>query len=138
MSSTDRLLAAIAGVCTLAVAAALAKLWLWFGIFAWLLLALELLLGFGNARRSLLVRTFALLLFVGYTAALVGMNLLHDPSGGSGVILGFPAGTALLIYGIWPLGVATTILVTVLFDSHILTEERVARLLAEHGPGRET
>jgi hypothetical protein len=65
------------------------------------------------------------------------MYWLHNPAGGPDTILGFPAGAALLIYGIWPLGVAPTILVTAVFESRVLPPDRVARLLAEHGRPKE-
>ena len=137
MASNDRIFAAIAAVCALAVAAALAGWWFWFGALAWLLLALELLLGFGAACRSAIVRATAAVIFLGFTAVLAGMKLLHDPAGGPGTILGFPVGAALLFYGIFPLGFVPLIVVTALFDSHVLPKERVERLLAEHGRDRE-
>lgn len=132
MSGSDRLVAAIAAVCALAVGLALTGQWLLFGTAIWLLMALELVLGFGRAGRSRLVRASAAALFLAFTGLLAGMDWLHDPSAGPRTFLGFPAGSALLLYGVWPIGLALTILVTAAFD-RAMPKDRVERLLAEHG-----
>lgn len=45
---------------------------------------------------------------------------LHDPAGPLVTIGGFPAGTAMLVYGTTPLGLVLGVLYAVAFDRHIL------------------
>ena len=54
---------------------------------------------------------------------------LHDPSGQLLTIGGFPAGTAMLVYGITPLGITMGILYGVVFDREILPEDKQREFL---------
>lgn len=133
MSWTDRLFAAIAAVCALALASALTENWMALGVLIWLLLSLELWLGFGRLADSALVRGAAAALFLIYTGVFAAMIVLHDPAGDPNLILGFPAGSALLVYGVLPLAILPTLFVTFLFDRLVLPPERVARLVERYG-----
>ena len=123
----DRIVAAV-------LAAALAALlrfpvndWLSFGIAVCALLVLGLALGFGRVRPSLL------LLFGAYVALLAAMARLADSPR---LILGLPAGTALLVYGIWPMPLVAGLLYGLWFRSSVLPEDRLQKFLAEHGRRR--
>ncbi len=54
---------------------------------------------------------------------------LHDPAGPLTTIGGFPAGTAMLIYGIAPLGIALGVLYGLTFDSEILPLDKQREFL---------
>ena len=138
MASTEGTILSIAITCAVAVGSAFAGEWMWFGFACWLILALELKLGFGRAASSPLVRTAVAALFCSLSGLLAAMRWVHDPSGGPRTFWGFPAGTALLIYGIWPLAIALTLFVTAVFDRLALPPEHVARLLAQHGRKEST
>lgn len=54
---------------------------------------------------------------------------LHDPSGPLVTIGGFPAGTAMLLYGITPVGITMGIAYGLIFDSEILPEDKQRKFL---------
>ncbi len=58
---------------------------------------------------------------------------LHDPSGPLRTIGAIPAGTAMLIYGLPPLGLLVGLLYGALFDRVTLPEDRLASFLQRHG-----
>ena len=57
---------------------------------------------------------------IGFCCLLALQFHLHDPSGPLRTIGGFPAGTAMLVYGIAPLGLMLGVLYGVIFDREIL------------------
>ncbi len=54
---------------------------------------------------------------------------LHDPSGPLVTIGGFPAGTAMLLYGITPLGVTLGLVYGLIFDTEILSKHKQREFL---------
>ena len=64
-----------------------------------------------------------------FCALLATAFRLHDPTGPLTTIGGFPAGTAMLIYGIAPLGITLGVLYGLVFDSEILPLEEAAGVL---------
>lgn len=76
-------------------------------------------------------RTYAYL--AAFTAIFCGLLALgfhlHDPSGPLVKIGGFPAGTAILLYGIAPLGVTMGIVYGLIFDREILPKDRLRNFL---------
>lgn len=54
---------------------------------------------------------------------------LHDPTGSLAMIGGFPAGTAMLVYGTTPLGITMGVLYGLTFDREILPLEKQREFL---------
>jgi len=132
----DRLLATAALLCVVCLVCAFLNLWLLFGATAWLLITVELAFGLGRASRNRIIISGLTLIFLGYTALLLAMYWLHDAAGEPIMILGFPVGAALLVYGIWPLGILPSLLYAIIFDRWILPPDRLERFLDEFGRGR--
>ena len=76
-------------------------------------------------------RTYAYL--ASFAAIFCGLLVLgfhlHDPSGPLVKIGGFPAGTAILLYGIAPLGVTMGIVYGLVFDHEILPKDKLRQFL---------
>lgn len=122
-----RIASAILIAAAAALVLALFNLWLGFGIAACALLVLSLALGFGRLRPVLL------LLFASYVALLGGMAWLgHTPR----LVLGLPAATALLVYGIWPMPLLAALYYALQFRSRVLPDDKLRHFLAEHGRRR--
>ena len=71
-------------------------------------------------------------IFVLFSVLIGAMAALDDPAGEPRLWLGLPAPTALLVYGIWPLGILPSLLYALLFRNTVLPEDRLARFLATH------
>ena len=121
---SDRFVGAIFAVVLVSLLLFVFNAWLLFGIAACALLVLGLALGFGSFRGTLLV------LLVGYILLLGGMAWLSETPR---LVLGFPAPTALLVYGVWPLPPIAGLLYALVFRSSVLPEEKLQKFLAEHG-----
>jgi len=67
-----------------------------------------------------------------YGALLAGIAWLDDPQR-LRLLLGLPAGTALLVYGVWPIGLVWGVLYGVLFPRDVLPRERLERFLKTYG-----
>ena len=130
---THRTVLAVALSCVLCILFGFLNRWMCFGLTTSLLVALALALGVGRAcgQRPVLV-TLALILLA-YCGLLCSMAWVHEPAGEPNLVLGFPPGTALLIYGIWPLGMLPSVLYPIAFDRWILPADRLDRFLAEFG-----
>jgi len=107
--------------------------WGLFGLAACGLLVLGLALGYGGARNSLAIRLSLAALFAAYALLLAGLIWVDRAGGGPRLVMGFPLGTALLVYGIWPLPLVAGLLYALLFRSSVLPEEKLQKFLAEHG-----
>lgn len=132
-NSTDRTVAAIALLCALCVVFSLFNRWILFGVTAWMVITLEFAFGLGRASSHRAAQSFLALVFLSYIVLFLGMHWLHDPSGEPIIVLGYPVGTALLIYGIWPLGMVPSLLYAAIFDRWILPPDRLERFLDEFG-----
>jgi hypothetical protein len=130
---SHRLVIAIAVSCLLCILFAFLNQWIWFGLTTSLLVTVTLALGVGpvcGQRPVLAALAFVLLAYCGLVC---GMAWVHDPGREPNLVLGFPPGTALLIYGIWPLGMLPGLLYPIAFDRWILPADRLDRFLAEFG-----
>lgn len=79
------------------------------------------LLGLRSPGRPSKFTLAAVLAFgIGFCCLLALQFLLHDPAGPLRTIGGFPAGTAVLVYGIAPLGLMLGVLYGLIFDRDIL------------------
>lgn len=131
--ANDRIVAAICLLSLLGAGFSLLNWWFWFGIVNWLLVALGLALGYGRESRRGPILFTLIAILLGFAALFTGMVWAHDPEGDLTLVLGFPAGTAFFIYGIWPLGIVAAILYAVVFDRFVLPKDKLERLLAEFG-----
>jgi hypothetical protein len=71
-------------------------------------------------------------IFVLFSGLIAVMIFLDDPAGPPRLWLGLPAPTALLVYGVWPLGVLPSLLYAFRFRDTVLAEDRLERFLAAH------
>lgn len=131
--SGNRLPAACAALSAAGLALGLAGRSLLFGWCAVVLIALLAALGCGAraSRRTIAAvscfgAVFCLLLFLSHA--------LHDPGGPLVPFAGFPPGTAVLVYGVGPLGLSLGLLYAFTFDKEILPEERRKAFLDRFGP----
>ena len=129
----QRLVLAITCSCALCILLAFLNLWIWFGLTTSLLIALSLALGMGRTCNQPPVLVTLVLILLAYCGLLCGMAWLHEPETDLTLVLGFPPGTALLIYGIWPLGMLPAVLYPIAFNRWILPADRLDRFVAEFG-----
>lgn len=99
-------------------------------------LALALAIGWRGALRRGVVLSIAGI-FVVFAALMTAIALLEDPLGEPRLWLGLPASTAVLVYGVWPLGVLPSLLYAARFRGLVLPEEKLRRFLAQHSRHRE-
>lgn len=129
MNKTPAVLGAAAASLA-AVAAGLAGHALAVGMLAVALIVLLCMIGLRTSRRT---SKWTILTLIAYGAAFCSLLALsfrlHDPAGPLTTIGGFPAGTAMLIYGIAPLGITLGVLYGLTFDSEILPLEKQREFL---------
>jgi hypothetical protein len=94
-------------------------------------LVLGLALGHGAARRRPAIGLSLALLFAGYVLLLSGMVFADATA--LRLVGGLPAGTALLVYGIWPVPLLAGLLYALVFRSAVLPPDKLNKFLAEHG-----
>jgi hypothetical protein len=123
----DRTVAALFVLAMAALVLFASNVRLGFGFAACGLLVLSLALGFGRLRAGLIG------LFAAYAILLSAMVWLEDSPR---LVLGVPAATALLIYGIWPAPLAAGLLYGLVFRRDVLPDEKLDQFLAEHGRRR--
>lgn len=70
---------------------------------------------------------------IAYCALIALSYALHDPAGPLVTIGGFPAATAMLVYGTVPVGIALGVLYGLAFDREILPADRQREFLARYG-----
>ena len=113
-----------------ALAAGLAGQALALGMLAVALIVLLCVIGLRVPQRT---SRSTVLTLIAYGAAFCSLlaisSRLHDPAGPLTTIGGFPAGTAMLIYGIAPLGITLGVLYGLTFDSEILPLEKQREFL---------
>jgi len=131
--SNDRLLLLFALVAVAGLLLSLANQWLAFGICCWLIMILTLAVGYGRQSRHRAIRATLLGLFLVYSLLLAGIAWVDHPEGGLRLLFGLPLGSALLVYGIWPLGVVSGILYALVFDQAVLPEPKLRAFQSEFG-----
>lgn len=111
--------------------------WFLFGLATWLLMVLSLAVGFGRASsRKPIFYTLAGLFLV-YSLLLAVIAWTDRPESDLDLLFGLPIGTAFLVYGIWPLGVAPGVLYFLVFHRSVLPEEKLQKFLADFGHRRQ-
>ncbi len=121
---------AVAGVFGLvglaAIALAFLNQWLLFGILTWLMMALAMAIGFGPEYRRAPILAAIIGIFLVYSALFLLLAQLDNPGGEPRLILGFPAATAVLVFGIWPIGVMAGLLYGLVFQRAGVSTVRLA------------
>lgn len=122
-----------------AIALAFLNHWLLFGILTWLMMALAMAIGFGPEYRRPPILAAIIGIFLVYSALLLLLARLDNPGGEPRLILGFPAATAVLVFGIWPIGVMAGLLYGLVFHRSVLPEKKLRAFIRKFGrpePGR--
>ena len=97
-----------------------------------------LILSLGWRSASSRAVTWALAgIFVLFNGLILSITALEAPEGPPRLWLGLPAPTALLVYGVWPLGILPSLLYAFRFRDSVLPEDRLERFLAEHSRRRK-
>jgi hypothetical protein len=106
---------------------ALLNWWPWFGAATFLLMLLLLRTGHGRGTNGIRGSLGALLAcYLGLLAAIVAAD---QQAGGLVLLLGLPQATALLVYGLWPLGFLAGALYYARFSRSILPAQRLEEFL---------
>jgi hypothetical protein len=101
--------------------------WPWFGAAMFVLMMILLRAGHGRGAKALLVSLGALLAcYLGLLGAIVRAD---QPAGNLVLLLGLPEATALLVYGLWPLGFLVGALYYARFSHSILPAGRLEEFL---------
>ena len=116
-----------------AIGLAFLNQWLLFGILTWLMMALAMAIGFGPEYRRPPILAAIISIFLVYSALLLLLAGLDDPSGEPRLILGFPAATTVLVFGIWPIGVMAGLLYGLVFQRSVLPEEKLRAFIRKFG-----
>ncbi len=122
-----------------AIALAFLNQWLLFGILTWLMMALAMAIGFGPEYRRAPILAAIIGIFLAYSALLLLLAQLDNPSGELRLIMGFPVATAVLVFGIWPIGVMAGLLYGLVFHRSVLPEKKLQAFIRKFGrpePGR--
>ena len=107
--------------------------WLLFGFVSLALLVSALAVGFGrHGRRKPVLYTLVGVFFI-YSALLAAIVWTYQSEGEPTLLLGFPVSTALLVYGIWPLGFIPGILYLLIFETSVLRREKLQDFMAKFG-----
>ena len=140
MKSESKAVVGVFGLVGLAaIALAFLNQWLLFGILTWLMMALAMAIGFGPEYRRAPILAAITGIFLAYSALLLLLARLDNASGEPRLILGFPAATAVLVFGIWPIGVMAGLLYGLVFHRSVLPQEKLRAFLRKYGrpePGR--
>ena len=140
MKSESKAVVGVFGLVGLAaIALAFLNQWLLFGILTWLMMALAMAIGFGPEYRRGPILAAIIGIFLVYSALLLLLAQLDRPGEELRLILGFPAATAVLVFGIWPVGVMAGLLYGLVFHRSVLPEEKLRAFIRKFGrpePGR--
>ncbi len=129
----DRVILLIFTFGLIALVLALFNFWVPFGLAVFGILVLTLALGFGPARRGGMIRRFLIFLSLAYVLIFAGMVWFDRTTEGLHLVLGLPAATAFLVYGIWIVPASTALLYGLVFRSSVLPEDKIKQFLADHG-----
>lgn len=132
---TDRLVLVILAFSIASLVCALTNRTLLFSLSTGIFAVFGFVLGYGREWRRRTVLGF-LTLFLGLDLALmIGIDRTFDPAGELHLLGGLPVPTALLIYGIWPLGILTGALYFLVFRKSVLPDSKLEKFLREFGGG---
>lgn len=131
----DRLILAFLALSSASLVCAFSNQVLLFGLSTGVFAVLGFVLAYGReARRPAIVIGLGIF-FALYLALMIGINRTFDPAAGLDLLGGLPLPTALLIYGIWPLGIVTGVLYFLVFRKSILSNPKLEKFLRDFGGG---
>jgi hypothetical protein len=123
----DRVVLTAALLSLVLVLFSLLNWWPWFGAAMFVLMLLLLRAGYGRGTKALLGSLCALLAC--YLGLLCWIVVADQPAGDLVLLLGLPQATALLVYGLWPLGFLAGALYYARFSHSILPADRLEEFL---------
>jgi hypothetical protein len=123
----DRVVVTAALLSAVLVLFSLLGWWPWFGAVMFVLMLLLLRAGHGRGAKALLGGLGALLAC--YLGLLGWIVVADQPAGHLALLLGLPQATALLVYGVWPLGFLVGALYYARFSRSILPADRLEEFL---------
>ncbi len=121
----NRLAVTLGALAVVALGLALAGFNAAFGVASWAILTLLVTAGFGGFGAPKRVLVWALGLFVLFSSLLLWIFALDAPQADLQLWWGLPRATAVLIYGIWPLGVLPGVLYAIEFSREVLPDEKL-------------
>ncbi len=132
-SASNRTALAIGFLSLIALLFSLLSYWLVFGFVSFALLVAVLAAGFGRqGRRKPVLYTLAGVFLI-YSLLFAAIVWTYQSEGDPILLLGFPLSTALLVYGIWPVGFIPGILYLLIFETSVLRREKLQKFIAEFG-----
>ena len=132
---SDRLILAFLALSVASLACALSNQVVLFSLSTGVFAVLGFVLAYGPESRRPAVVIGLSLFFTLYLALMIGIDRTFDPAGRLELFGGLPLPTALLIYGIWPLGILTGLLYFLVFRKAVLTDSKLEKFLREFGGG---
>lgn len=131
----DRLILAFLALSLASLICALTNQILLFSLSTGAFAVLSFVLAYGRESRRPAILAGLCIFFALYLGLMIGINRTFDPAGSLELLGGLPVPTALLIYGIWPLGIVTGVLYFMVFRKSILTNSKLEKFLREFGGG---
>lgn len=129
MTAQDRRVLVLTAVIVVAGALLFAGWWQAAGPLVFLSITAALAAGFGDDVRSGKVALGLALYAALYIALILALTALYDPTTPDPrLVLGLPAGTAVLVYLIWPLGSTVGLLYALEFRRAVLSDARLEEL----------
>ena len=135
--ANDRVILLLFTLVFIALLLALFNFWAPFGLAVFGILVLALALGFGPHRRAGTIRRFLLFLSLAYVLIFGGLVWVDSTTEGLHLVLGLPAATAFLVYGIWIVPAVTSFIYGIVFPSSVLPEDKLQEFLADHGSKKQ-
>ncbi len=133
----DRAAGAIGCLALVGAALAAAQSTAAFGVVTWAILALLVTVGFAGLRSPRRVVVWAAGLFLLFASLVLVIFALDAPGEPLELWLGLPRATAVLVYGIWPLGALPGLLYAIEFSREVLPEEKLRAFLADASASRD-
>ena len=133
----DRVILLLFTLGFIALLLALFNFWVPFGLAVFGILVLTLALGFGPRRRAGTIRRFLLFLSLAYVLIFGGLVWVDSTTQGLHLVLGLPAATAFLVYGIGIVPAVTSFIYGIVFPSSVLPEDKLQKFLADHGSDKQ-
>ena len=88
---------------------------------------------YGSHATHLRIAIPLIITLISFWGLFAGIFQNHKPDDPVKLVLGLPVGSSLLVFGMWPLGLLPTALLTILFKRSILPCESVEKLVARFG-----
>ena len=129
----DRLILAFLALSAASLVGAFTNQVLLFGLSTGAFAVLSLVLAYGREARHPAIVIGLAIFFALYLALMIGINRTFDPTASLDLFGGLPLPTALLIYGLWPLGIVIGVLYFLVFRKSILSNPKLEKFLRDFG-----